>query len=77
MGKPAIKRLENRLRQTAVATMIVAVVPTAAAEHFKIVNSLLPAPSAESLLFCNPCLGEIEYESTPSAEEFLFDQIFQ
>ncbi|HEY9718383.1 MAG TPA: hypothetical protein V6C69_13000 [Trichormus sp.] len=65
------------LRRALIAAAIVAAMPAAAlAEHFYIVHPSKLVPSAENLLFCASCVDQInDYSSTPTAEEYLIDQL--
>ncbi len=67
------------LQRALVAAVIVAAVPAAAlAEHFYIVHPSKLVPSAESLLFCASCVDQInDYSTTPTAEEYLLDQLME
>ncbi|HEY9776825.1 MAG TPA: hypothetical protein V6C81_23885 [Planktothrix sp.] len=77
MRKPALKQIGHRLKQTALAATVIAILPGAAAfaEHFKMVHPFIFAPSAESVIFCAPTIGELNSASTPTAEEYIFDQL--
>jgi len=65
-------------KRSLVAALLIAALPAAAfAEHFYIIHPSALVPSAESLLFCAPCVGELDsYSETPTVEEYLIDQLF-
>jgi len=67
------------LKRALIAAALVAAMPAAAlAEHFYIVHPSQLVPSVESLLFCAPFVGQVnDYARTPSAEEYLLDQLLQ
>jgi hypothetical protein len=80
MWKPAKQSSVRTLKQAVLAAFAIAILPAAAAfaSHFKIEHPIVSTPTAEGVLFCSPCISEIDdFNYTPTSEEYLLDEMMR